>query len=194
MNDQKNTTVLNKITDEDYFEIDRAAIFMAEAHKGQSRKYIDQEYKCHPERVAKKIESNNGTKYQIITALLHDTIEDTNVTAEDLNRDFGKVIAEGVMWLTNDVVIKGKNRAQRVESNVARLRIAPKWVKMIKLADKIDNMPDIIEYDPNFAKLYMEEAYLVVMAVRDGDDALAKEALTIICNYQNKIKKEKSDV
>lgn len=134
-------------------EIAHALNFATEAHKGIRRKFDEEDYINHPIRVSE----NFREARQIKVALLHDVVEDTKYTLVDIECLFGLEVAVGVAWLTDVKTQKGINRAQRVQEDSDRLSQAPNWVKAIKTADIIDNLPSMIEHDPKFAKVFVAE-------------------------------------
>ena len=127
--------------------------FATQAHKGVMRKFGEGEYINHPIRVSQ----NFSDPRQIKVALLHDVVEDTDYSIDTIILMFGLEVGTGVEWLTDASKVEGQNRAQRVQENSDRLSQAPNWVKAIKTADIIDNLPSIIEHDPDFAKIFVAE-------------------------------------
>lgn len=143
---------------ENIVEIAKVKLFAIKAHEGVRRKYGEEDYICHPFRVSENFVEPRMVK----VALLHDVVEDTRYTTEDIQELFGLEVATGVEWLTNIPKEEGQNRAERTQINSDRLSQAPSWVKAIKTADIIDNMPSIIECDPNFAKTFIAEKQMVL--------------------------------
>lgn len=74
--------------------------FAAAAHEGQVRKFDGRPYIEHPRAVEQIVAANGGTENQRIAALLHDVVEDTEVTLEEIRRRFGDPVAEIVDALT----------------------------------------------------------------------------------------------
>ncbi len=169
----------------------RALQFAIEAHEGQKRKFIDENYSEHPRRVGITI-SNAGFDYRAVAvAYLHDVVEDTEYTLEDIETNFGMEIAIGVGWLTNVPKIEGQNRAERTKINIERLARAPSWVQAIKVADVVDNLPSMIEYSkPAFAELFVYEKASVLTAMLPTIDPLGKY---LMCEAQNIIKEYHND-
>ena len=83
--------------------VERARIFATAAHAavGQTRKYTGEPYIVHPIEVAKIVENHGGSNAMIAAALLHDVLEDTSVTFDVLETEFGSEVAELVLWLTD---------------------------------------------------------------------------------------------
>lgn len=168
-------------------DVDYAIEFATKAHAGQKRKYTGEDYIEHPMEVARIVRDAIGDTdlrlVAIAAALLHDTVEDTDTTLEDLTENFGSVVSEYVMHLTHVDPDFG-NRAARKAEDARRLSLAPAMVKTIKLADIIHNSESIIESDPKFAKVFMKEMTVLVAALHGGNEALHAEATAIIDNYE----------
>lgn len=133
----------------------RAMQFAKQAHSKQVRKYTGEGYWLHLAEVAGIVAPVQPDKESIAIAWLHDTIEDTSVTFEDLRTEFGQYVAWGVQQLTEDV--QG-NRATRKEAMRQRLGAAPGEIQTIKVADIMSNTASICLHDPDFAKVYTKEA------------------------------------
>jgi (p)ppGpp synthase/HD superfamily hydrolase len=78
-------------------------------------------------------------------ALLHDTIEDTDVTYDQVKDQFGTNVADGVMALSQDITVaasesKLKRKSLQLEDSVRRIKLQPMEVWMVKLADRITNL------------------------------------------------------
>lgn len=131
-------------------------IFAAKAHDTQLRKYTKAPYITHPVAVAQMVHSFGGTDEMVAAALLHDTVEDTDVTIGAIEFNFGPQIAELVIWLTDDASIVG-NRAFRKTAALQRLASAPAEAQTVKVADLIDNTYSIVEHDSNFAIVFLKE-------------------------------------
>jgi (p)ppGpp synthase/HD superfamily hydrolase len=108
-------------------------------------------------------------------AILHDTVEDTQVTIEEIRECFGDTVARYVWFLTKPENYIG-DRATRKALDISRLSTAPDVVKAIKLCDLMHNSSSIEEYDPNFwitfkreSKELVEKAGFVDVAFRMSD-------------------------
>jgi len=136
--------------------IDKAKIFAEVAHSGQTRKYSNDPYITHPIRVSEIISHNQGSDEMIAAALLHDVVEDTPVTHDEILDKFGANVSDLVFGLT-DVDLSMGNRKTRKALDRDRIASSSADVQLIKLADFIDNTSSIVQNDPNFAKLYLQE-------------------------------------
>lgn len=111
----------------------------------------------------------------ICGALLHDTIEDTETTAEELVALFGKGIAKIVLEVSDD---KALPKAERKIKQIEHARHASKRAKLVKLADKISNLRDILNSPPSDwsttrKQEYFDWAKQVVDQVRDASKKLS---------------------
>jgi len=165
-------------------EILRANAFATGAHYGvgQVRKYTGEPYINHPIAVALMVMSTEGcTTEMAVAALLHDTVEDTEVTSEVIEELFGTTVAEYVGYLTETSKedFPELNRKARKERDAARLAAAPPGVQTIKYADFIDNTSSIVERDPEFAKTYLAEKAMMLEVIDSGDPDLRELAMEI---------------
>jgi (p)ppGpp synthase/HD superfamily hydrolase len=142
-----------------------AHAFAAKAHAKQKRKYDKAPYINHLEAVA-RIMARHGYDSPTVqaAALLHDTVEDTDVTVQNLCETFGPEVAELVYWLSD--MEKGKRKFRKLQS-AWRLARAPFEAKLIKCADFIDNSANIVENDPDFAPVYLGEKHMILQAMAD---------------------------
>ena len=120
----------------------KAIEFAAEAHEGQKRKKSDIPYISHPYAVAAILQQQKCKEHVIIAGVLHDTVEDTDVTIEDLLREFGQVIADIVAGVTEPS--KDLSWEQRKTNMVNVIKTAPKEVKFVSCADKLHNLHTVI--------------------------------------------------
>ena len=176
---------LNKTT-ESYWGnelVSRSVAFAAEAHASQTRKYTNEPYITHPISVARMVAEEAGTPEMIAAALLHDIVEDTPVTAEQIEMEFGGVVAELVRQLTDVSRPEDGNRAHRKALDRDHLSKGSAAAKTIKLADLIDNAGSIQKHDPKFAKVYMAEKKLLLEVLADGDARLLAQAKAIVAGH-----------
>ena len=137
--------------------LDKVLQFATEAHSGQVRKYTGLPYVTHVQEVASIVAEHGGTDEMIAAALLHDTVEDTPTTFEDIRSRFGDDVTHFVWFLTDISRPEDGNRAVRKAMDRAHVARGPKEVQVIKLADMISNGKDILTNDPSFAKVYIPE-------------------------------------
>lgn len=120
-----------------------AAAFAAERHRNQRRKDPEASpYINHPIALANVLASEAGITDvpTLAVALLHDTLEDTDTTEEELRRRFGDEIASAVLEVTDD---KSLPRSDRKRLQIVHAPYLRPRAKLVKLADKICNVRDI---------------------------------------------------
>lgn len=149
--------------------------FAREVHANQRRRYTNAPYFDHLAEVA-GIAMSVGWKIPHVhpdefmaAAWLHDCVEDQGVAEGELIHMFGTVVARGVMLLSD---LEQGNRATRKRLSRERLAAAPGWVQTIKCADLISNTSSIVQYDPAFAKVYLEEKRLLLEVMTKADRRL----------------------
>ena len=126
----------------------RAARFAAEKHRNQRRKDADASpYINHPIALADVLANEAGVDDPVVLcgALLHDTIEDTDTTVDELRAAFGQEIADVVVEVTDD---KHLSKAQRKQLQVDHAPHISRQAKLVKLADKICNLRDLASSPP----------------------------------------------
>ena len=135
-------------------DLTRAArAFAAKAHEGQVRKYTGEPYIVHPVEVMEIVSTVTDDEEMLVAALLHDVVEDTAVTVEDLRAQFGDRVATLVDELTDKSRPEDGNRKARKAIDRAALAEASAAAQTIKLADMISNTRSIVEHDPKFAEV-----------------------------------------
>lgn len=154
-----------------------ALAFAADKHRNQRRKDVDASpYINHPIALARVLAVDGGIAdvEVLCAALLHDTIEDTETSYEELVLRFGETIAATVLEVTDDTSLpKAERKALQIEHAPSLTRAA----KLVKLADKICNVRDVIACPPSGWPLerqaeYIEWALRVVDGLRGTDATL----------------------
>lgn len=161
--------------------VEKARIFATAAHAAvkQTRKYTNEPYINHPIEVAAIITNTPITDWDfnmIAAALLHDVVEDTGVTIQLIQKEFGEDIADLVGWLTDVSTPEDGNRAQRKRIDLEHTAASPARAQTIKLADLISNTQSIVRYDPNFAEVYLKEKQALLKVLTKGDPTLWEKA------------------
>ena len=126
----------------------RAAAFAAERHQGQQRKDAARSpYITHPLALVDVLVSEAGvTDITVLcAALLHDVIEDTPTQPAELHAQFGAEVALVVMEVSDDKTLSTARRKQLQIEHAPRLSTA---ARLVKLADKICNLRDILDAPP----------------------------------------------
>lgn len=153
----------------------QAAQFATTAHSGQKRKYSNQPYITHPARVAARttlirVVDPDVHEDMIITAWLHDVVEDTRFRTKDIEMMFGERVATWVDKLTNESKKKGLkkmgvNRAERKRVDREALIQAAPEIKIIKIIDRTDNLLEMEGAPKGFKSKYHNESYELYQAL-----------------------------
>ena len=175
-----------EITGDDLALVLRAASFSADRHRHQKRKgYDPPPYINHPLEVASMLANDGGISdvTTLVAALLHDTIEDTSATAEDLESDFGREVRLLVQEVTDDKKLEKAERKRLQIEHTPSLSVA---AKQIKLGDKICNTRDVVEHPPTDWSLQKRREYLdwaaeVVAGCRGANAALEQHFDEVLC-------------
>lgn len=161
--------------------VEKAQMFAAGAHAGvgQKRKYTGEDYIHHPVAVAEIVRKHGGTDEMVAAAMLHDTIEDTQVTFGHIFSLFGDRVAEMVDALSNKAKKEDGNRETRFFINVKALRERlDMQSRVIKLADLIHNTQSITRYDQKFAAQYLaEKAFMLRVLFTDAEIGVSGEEI-----------------
>ena len=131
-------------------QVEEAYIFARDAHEGQKRTSGDP-YITHPVAVARILSEIHLDHQTIMAALMHDVIEDTEATREQLAEQFGESVAELVEGVSKLTKIKFSTRAEAQAENFRKMMMAMVRdirVIMIKLADRLHNMRTLGALNP----------------------------------------------
>lgn len=162
----------------------RAVAFADLAHQGQVRKYTGEAYINHPIDVEEILQHimfpDVPTAVMSAAAILHDVVEDTPVTIEDVRNEFGEQVSDLVFWLTDTATHADGNRAVRMEIARKRLANAPVEAQIIKAADLMSNAKTISVYDPDFWKVYFKEAEQLLEAMDKLPESVKNTAVQFL--------------
>jgi hypothetical protein len=158
--------------------VERARNFATAAHRGvgQLRKYTGQPYEEHLRRVAAILEQHTGDPEMIAAAWLHDVVEDTPATIEDVEREFGSGVRELVDALTDVSRPHDGNRAERKALDREHLAGAPARAQTVKLADLMDNCDDICRHNRGFGRIFLTEMRQLLEVLTRADPKLLERA------------------
>lgn len=156
--------------------IEHARAYATQAHDGQVRKYTGEPYINHPAEVAQIVAGVDGSPEMIAAAWLHDVVEDCGVTLEAIHYHFGAEVRSLVFWLTDASKPSDGSRAKRKQIDREHIAAAPAEAQTIKLADLISNTSSIVERDPGFARIYLEEKRLLLGVLTRGHPVLMERA------------------
>ena len=123
--------------------LDRAIIFAVKAHHNSERRGKGFPYIVHPMEAVEIVATITSDQELLAAAALHDTVEDTDVTLEDIRHEFGDRVAS-IVEAESDKNIEGVSETdtwmERKQAAIDRLRQAPLDAKIVAMGDKLSNM------------------------------------------------------
>ncbi len=122
--------------------VEKAILFATKAHEGQIRKGSSIPYIWHPLAVGRLLSDHGCTEEVVAAGILHDLLEDTATTGEQIEERFGDRVARIVEGCSEPD--KGLPWEERKRHTLERLGSAPRDVRMVTAADKIDNLRSIL--------------------------------------------------
>lgn len=167
----------------------KAYKFAAKAHQGQKIPGSEIPYIMHLSFVsieviaALNVEKEFDGNLAIQCAILHDSIEDTDTTYEQIKAEFGESVANGVLALTKD-----NNLAKhfQMEDSLQRIKQQPKEIWMVKLADRISNLQAPPHYwTQEKITRYRKEGIQIYETLKDASNFLASRLLAKIEDYKS---------
>ncbi len=166
--------------------ITKAWFFASRVHKEQFYPGEELPYITHIGNVMMEVMAVSSRlenpELAIMCAILHDTIEDTSTTYADIEKEFGKAVADGVMALTKNETLATK-REQMLDS-LARIKMQPKEVWVVKMADRVSNLGKPPHYwKAEKVKAYRDEAKIILEYLLEANELLAIRLQEKIDNY-----------
>lgn len=135
--------------------------------------------------IASQYTQNFDLNFAVQLALLHDVLEDTASTFEELAETFGVDIAEGIAALTKNDLLPPKGK---MPDSLARIRLQRKEVRAVKLADRITNLQKPpCHWDNLKKKEYLREAKLILDTLSGSNSYLENRLADKIRDYENYI-------
>ena len=123
--------------------LDRAIIFAVKAHSGTERRGKGYPYIVHPMEAVEIVATMTSDQELLAAAALHDTVEDTDVTVEQIREEFGKRVAE-LVASESDTFEEGVSEEDswhaRKQAAIDRLSKSSREAKIVALGDKLSNM------------------------------------------------------
>lgn len=162
--------------------VNDALMLAIKSHDKQRRKYTAEPYVSHPLNVVKILEDNVETTPEMIAAaLLHDVVEDTNITIQDICDQFGTKVGMYVHYCTNVSEKQDGNRAFRKKMDADHFAFGPAESQTIKCADFISNASTIVEKDQKFFhSTYKYEKEYMLSVLTKADPILRHKAIQFL--------------
>jgi guanosine-3',5'-bis(diphosphate) 3'-pyrophosphohydrolase len=162
--------------------------FASTVHNGQTLPGSDIPYINHLGLVAMEaiaVIANNdivNPNLLVLSALLHDSIEDTSSTYDDIKNSFGIDVAEGVLALTKDEQLPSKH--EQMLDSISRIKEQPIEVWMVKLCDRITNLQaPPRHWSKEKIAQYQSEARLILGQLGEASQFLARRLRNKIAAY-----------
>jgi (p)ppGpp synthase/HD superfamily hydrolase len=163
--------------------------FASQSHEGQKLTGTNVAYINHIGLVAMEVmtciaqdRSIANPDLAIQCALLHDTIEDTHVLYEQIAEEFGVDVADGVLAVTKNRTLGEKSL--QMKDSLARIRMQPREVWIVKLADRITNLqPPPEQWSKKKIAAYRVEADLILSELGEASEYLSERLAVKIQDY-----------
>lgn len=156
-------------------------------HKGQQVPGTEFPYIVHVVHVAAEVliavyeTGDLDANFAVTLALLHDVLEDTRVTYEEINHLFGERVAEGVLALTKFSSLEKENQ---IRDSIGRIKLLEKEVGIVKLADRIANLDaPAADWDKGKRARYHEDSQLILDELSSASAYLANRLRQRISDY-----------
>jgi (p)ppGpp synthase/HD superfamily hydrolase len=161
--------------------LEDAIEFAVEAHSGQVRKFDSTPYISHPLSVMGMMTEFTNDPAILAACVLHDTVEDCeDVTLEVIHERFGELVAGYVFFVTEKSQKSDGNRKTRKQIDREHYSRGSSVSQNIKICDFIHNVPSMVLYDPEFAKLYIEEKLDLLVVITRADPTLKQRAYNLL--------------
>lgn len=168
--------------------LEKVKVFAARAHGDQQRKYAPEPYIEHPVRVMQTCREYVQELPVLAAALLHDVLEDTAVSKDEMEAFLVSILNEKDAGRTLDLVVQltdiytkkawpKMNRRSRKNREADRLSKVSAEAQTIKYADIIDNAKAISGDDPAFAQVYLRECAQLLQVMDKGQVELRSRAM-----------------
>lgn len=166
----------------------RAWHFAAARHNGQKVPGSELPYITHVGAVAMEvlatiaIDDVASPDLAVACALLHDTVEDTETTADDIAAEFGAAVAAGVVALSKD---KAVPKAEQMADSLRRIQQQPREIWIVKLADRAVNMePAPAHWSMDKRRTYQRQAITILQGLGSASPSLAARLHEKIARYE----------
>ena len=164
-------------------------MFASVVHKNQKRKYNGEPYINHCIEVSAILQQAAHVDIEMtLAALLHDTVEDCDVSLDEIKQRFGENVAQLVSDLTDVSKSTDGNRENRTQKNLEHSAKTSYRAKTVKLADIISNVRNVVKLSPSFARIYLPEKNRLLQVLSDSDPTLYQLALKTVKIAEEELK------
>jgi len=173
--------------------------FADNAHGSQQRKYTPERYIVHPERVMENLKNYTSDIAVLSAALLHDVLEDTATTKEEIIVFLSKLMDQQDVKKTIDLVVELTdvyikedypqwNRKKRKAMEQERVSKTSPDAQTIKYADIMDNCNEIVKHDRHFAPVFLTECKRNLDVMDKGNKTLYTKTRELLEEKLSEIK------
>jgi (p)ppGpp synthase/HD superfamily hydrolase len=172
--------------------IERAKQFAREKHKEQVRDYPTVPYISHPENVYQLVRKfgkcypHFDVDFACTVAILHDIMEDTNTSYEQVSELFGTNVADAVLALTKNKSLP--TPFARIADSIERIKQQPREVAIVKMCDRIDNIAEVNHTWSKEKSLdYANESQYIAYELEYASEELSHRLEDAVKDYREKI-------
>lgn len=141
-------------------------------HQGQIRKFDGSPYIVHPERVARRAKYFTNDPATIQASFLHDTLEDTKTTHEEIKQVFGTEVADLVQELTSKK--SGLDKYGKTDYLIHKMNNMSPKAQLIKSLDRLDNISDFPTAPKKFVDKYLKQTEELLANVKPKNNKVAR--------------------
>ena len=163
--------------------------FASLKHKGQNIPGTELPYIVHVVQVATEVliavhkTESLKADFAVTLALLHDVLEDTKVTYEEINKLYGEEIADGVLALTK---FSNLEKKAQIKDSISRIKLLEKEVAAVKIADRIVNLDaPAADWEKEKREKYKGDSLLILHELAYANDYLAERLHKKIGDYES---------
>jgi len=164
--------------------VNKAKEFATFKHEGQFRKFGKIPYITHPAMVAGIVDQVGGSSEMVAAAWLHDVVEDSGVSLEELQEIFGQSVASLVKELTNPTDLDKSKKGQFL---LNKMNTMSSDALTIKLADRLTNVSDFVMANPSFVQKYASETKFIMDGLEEYERPLTPQQFKLIAKIRKNI-------
>lgn len=157
--------------------INKAKEFATSKHEGQFRKFGKVAYITHPANVAEIVDKFGGSPEMVAAAWLHDVVEESNVSLDEIKKLFGENVASLVKELTNPTDLDKSKKGQYL---LDKMNTMSSDALTIKLADRLSNVSDFATAKPSFVQKYAPETKFIIDGLEEHERPLTPQQTKLI--------------
>ena len=171
------------------YKIDKAKAWALEKHKLQWRKFAGEPYSSHPIRVAETVKKYTRNADIIAAAYLHDTVEDTKTSYEEIDAAFGPKVSKIVKELTT--IPEDLEKVGKTAYLIKKMNAMSPEALLIKMADRLDNLSDLNTAPKKWQVKYANSSMQVLGSLssskfKSEHNKIARDILLILQDWKKR--------